>query len=145
MLAFKGFIGAIFASVLLIPTFVVADTATSAGQTAAETWDMTYNNGDMDALGKLYTSDAQVIPKGAAISGQENITKFFAGLKSKGFTDHKINLQSATEKDKILILSGRWEMNGPGEGGAKKKFEGNWINVMERQGDGWRTILHTWN
>ena len=45
----------------------------------------------------------------------------------------------------VLVLSGRWEMNGPGEGGARKKFEGNWINVMERRPDGWRTVLHTWN
>jgi hypothetical protein len=36
-------------------------------------------------------------------------------------------------------------MTGPVEGGTKKKFEGNWVNVMGRRNDGLRTVLHTWN
>lgn len=130
---------------LLLPASSFAQDLKSDGQSAADRWDQTYNKGDMDALGKLYATDAQVVPKGAAISGRDNIQKFFAGLKAKGFDDHKITVQSAANKGATLILTGRWEMNGPGEGGAKKKYEGNWINVLERQNDGWQSVLHTWN
>lgn len=135
-------LGAVMAC-LILPA--VADTAATDGRKAAETWDKTYNGGDMDALAKLYAPEAQVIPKGAAVSGPANIQTFFSGLKAKGFDDHRITVQSARERGDVLMLSGRWEMKGPGEGGARKTFEGNWVNVLERRGDGWRTVLHTWN
>ncbi len=67
------------------------------------------------------------------------------GLKAKGWDDHKTTVKTAVAKDKLLIVSGRWQMTVPGDGGAKKTFEGNWVNVLERQPDGWRTVLHTWN
>ncbi|KQO69269.1 hypothetical protein ASG63_13855 [Methylobacterium sp. Leaf94] len=141
----RHLLGAALAACLVLPVAARADTAATAGRSAAETWDKTYNSGDMDALGTLYAPDALVIPKGAAISGPGEIKTFFSGLKAKGFDDHRITVQSARETGDVLVLSGRWEMNGPGEGGARKKFEGNWINVMERRPDGWRTVLHTWN
>ncbi|GJE19319.1 hypothetical protein AIGOOFII_4062 [Methylobacterium marchantiae] len=99
----------------------------------------------MDGLKGLYATDAMVIPKGAAVSGAEGIGAFFAGLKAKGFDDPEIQVKSAQMKGDLLLVTGRWAMNGPGEGGAKKAFEGNWVNVLERQGDGWRTVLHSWN
>jgi uncharacterized protein (TIGR02246 family) len=121
-----------------------SDTLQSDAQGAATKWDEAYNNGDMEALGKLYTPDAIVVTKGMPQSG-EGIQKFFSGLKSKGWDEHKTSVRTALPKDNLLIVSGRWEMVGPGDGGTKKKFEGNWVNVMERRGDGWRTVLHTWN
>ena len=139
------FVGAV-AACLLLPMVARADTAATEGRRAAETWDRAYNGGDMEALGKLYAPDARVIPKGAAVSGPADIQAFFTGLKAKGFDDHRITVHSARGSGDVLVLSGRWQMTGPGgEGGAKKAFEGNWVNVLERSGDGWRTVLHTWN
>ncbi|GJD78488.1 YybH family protein [Methylobacterium gregans] len=120
-----------------------SDALQTEAQGAATKWDESYNKGDMDALSKLYTNDAIVVTKGMPQSG-EGIQKFFSGLKSKGWEDHKTTVKTALPKDNLLIVSGRWEMTGPAEGGAKK-FEGNWVNVMERRSDGWRTVLHTWN
>lgn len=129
---------------LALSSPVLSDTLQSDAQNAATKWDEAYNSGDMDALGKLYTNDAIVITKGMPQSG-DGIQKFFSGLKSKGWEDHKTTVKTALPKDNLLIVSGRWEMAGPVEGGTKKKFEGNWVNVMERRNDGWRTVLHTWN
>jgi uncharacterized protein (TIGR02246 family) len=120
------------------------DALQSDAQSAATKWDEAYNSGDMDTLSKLYTTDAIVVTKGMPQSG-EGIQKFFSGLKSKGWEDHKTTVKTASPKDNLLIVSGRWEMMGPGESGTKKKFEGNWVNVMERSNNGWRTVLHTWN
>lgn len=129
---------------LTICSPALSDTLQADAQGAATKWDEAYNSGDMDALGKLYTSDAVVVTKGMPQSG-DGIQKFFSGLKSKGWEDHKTTVKTALPKDNLLIVSGRWEMTGPVEGGSKKKFEGNWVNVMERGNGGWRTVLHTWN
>lgn len=125
---------------------VFAADPTAEGQAAADRWDQVYNSGDLDSLGKPYAADAMVVPKGAAVSGSESIQKFFAGLKSKGFDDHKVKVQAAQMRGDLLVATGRWQMSGPGgEGGAKKTFEGNWVNVLQKEGTGWRSVLHTWN
>ena len=128
---------------LLFPTLASADLKDDS-QKAADRWDQAYNADDMDGLAKLYTSDAIVVPKGAPVNA-DGIPKFLAGLKAKGFDNHRVTVNSAIPKDKMMVVTGRWEMMGPGEGGAKKKFEGNWVNVMERQANEWKTVLHTWN
>lgn len=134
----------LFAAVLLLPNLAHADNVQAEAQSAADKWDQAYNKGDMIALADTYTKDAVVIPKGGPQTG-EGIQTFFSGLKAKGWEEHKTNVKSAVARDKLIIVTGRWEMMGPGEGGAKKKFEGNWINVMEKQGNGMKTVLHTWN
>ncbi len=131
---------------LVMPGRGSAADPTAEGQAAADRWDQVYNSGDLDSLGKLYAADAMVIPKGAPVSGAESIQKFFAGLKAKGFDDHKVKVQAAQMRGDVLVATGRWQMSGPGgEGGAKKTFEGNWVNVLQKEGTGWRSVLHTWN
>ena len=118
---------------------------TSQHQAIAGTWDETFNKGDTAGLGKLYASDGKVIPAGGApVQGPEGIAAFFADLQAKGFKDHKITVQDASEKGATLILTGRWQLTGPGEGG-ETQYGGNWVNVLERHGADWRTVLHTWN
>lgn len=134
----------LFFAALSVSSPAHADAMQSDAQAAATKWDEAYNSGDMDALSKLYTSDAIVITKGASQSG-EGIPKFFSGLKAKGYEAHKTTVKTALPKDNLLIVSGRWEMDGPVEGGPKKKFEGNWVNVLEKRDGSWRTVLHTWN
>ncbi len=128
---------------LAIASPAQSDAMQTEAQSAATKWDEAYNKGDMDTLSKLYTNDAIVVTKGMPQSG-EGIQKFFSGLKSKGWEDHKTIVKTALPKDNLLIVSGRWEMTGPTDGGTKT-FDGNWVNVMERRSDGWRTVLHTWN
>lgn len=131
---------------LMVPTLASAADPTAEAKAAAERWDQIYNKGDMDGLKSLYVSDAMVIPKGAAVSGADSIQTFFSGLKSKGFDDHTVKIQAAQMRGDLLVATGRWQMSGPGgEGGAKKTFEGNWVNVFQKEGTGWRSVLHTWN
>lgn len=134
----------VFAAALMTPSLCLSDTLQADAQGAATKWDEAYNTGDMDTLAKLYTPDAIVVTKGMPQTS-DGIPKFFAGLKSKGWDEHKTTVKSALPKDNLLIVSGRWEMTGPGDGGAKKKFEGNWVNVLEKRDGAWRTVLHTWN
>ncbi len=115
-------------------------------QTAAERWDAAFNSGDMAKLASYYAPDARVIPAGAAaVSGAEAIAKFFGDLVSNGFSGHKVAVEHVEEKGPLAIASGKWQLSGPGEGGAKAQFGGNWVNVLEKTAGGWRVLLHTWN
>jgi ketosteroid isomerase-like protein len=135
----------LLAAGLMLVAPALADDLKVAAQAAADRWDQNFNAGDMDALTKLYSSDAEVIAKGAQVAGSPGIQAYFTTVKAKGFADHKIIVQSAKAKGNVMIATGRWEASGPGDGGTRKTFSGNWVNVMERKGDDWRSVLHTWN
>ncbi|KAB1069476.1 YybH family protein [Methylobacterium planeticum] len=116
------------------------------GQAVADLWDQTFNRGDTDELGKLYSADGQVIPAGGSpVRGTESIAAFFADLRAKGFKDHKITVQDTSTRAETLILTGLWHLTGPAESGQAQSYGGNWVNVLERRGDRWLTLLHTWN
>jgi uncharacterized protein (TIGR02246 family) len=113
---------------------------------AAERWDAAFNSGDAEAVAEFYASDARVVPSGGnEVFGAEAIGKFFGDLIAKGFSGHKITVDNVAEKGPLAIATGKWQLSGPGEGGATEQYSGNWVNVLERDGDGWRVVLHTWN
>jgi len=113
---------------------------------AAERWDAAFNSGDTATLAGFYASDGCVIPAGGTPArGAEAIGKFFTDLRGNGFDGHKITVEHVDEKGPIAIASGKWQLSGPGEGGATAQYGGNWVNVLERTGGGWRILLHTWN
>jgi len=115
-------------------------------KTAAERWDATFNSGDTAALANFYASDARVIPSGGTeVFGAEAIGKFFGDLIAKGFSGHKITVDNVADKGPVTIATGKWQLSGPSEGGATAQYGGNWVNVLERDGDGWKVLLHTWN
>jgi ketosteroid isomerase-like protein len=136
---------ALLAASLTLAAPARADDPKAVAQAAADRWDQSFNTGDMETLTTLYGTDAEVVAKGAPLADASRIRAYFTDVRAKGFADHKIMVQSARAKGDLLIASGRWEATGPGDGGARKTFSGNWVNVLERQGDGWRTVLHTWN
>ena len=84
-------------------------------------WSVSFSGLALAALMASGIADAIVVTKGMPQSG-DGIRTFFSGLKSKGWEDHKTTVTTALPKDNLLILSGRWEMSGPAEGGTKKKF-----------------------
>lgn len=111
----------------------------------AATWDEAFNQGNAD-LGGFYADEALVIPAGGApVAGPAAIGKFFDDLRSKGFSGHKISVDSVLDKGDTVVTTGKWELNGPGEDGATKTYGGNWVNVLGRNGDAWKILLHTWN
>jgi ketosteroid isomerase-like protein len=115
-------------------------------QANAAKWDDVFNRGDTTGLGEFYASDALVIPAGGTpVTGPAAISQFFDGLRSKGFAGHKIVVDSVIEKGDTVIASGKWQLNGPGEDGETKQYGGNWVNVLGRNGEDWRILLHTWN
>lgn len=119
---------------------------TSDVQAAAAQWDAAFNGGDIGTLAGFYAPGARVVPAGgAAVFGAEQIGSFFADLIGKGFRGHKVTVGHVEDKGPIAIATGKWQLSGPGEGGAIAQYGGNWVNVLERTGTGWRVLLHTWN
>lgn len=113
---------------------------------AAELWDAAFNSGDTGTLSGYYAAGARVVPAGGApVVGPEAIAKFFGDLIANGFSDHKITVEHVEEKGPVTVATGKWALSGPGDGGAKAQFGGNWVNVLERGDNGWRVLLHMWN
>ena len=118
---------------------------TSEVEAGAELWDAAFN-GDLAKLAAFYTADAQVLPAGGApVNGPEAIAAFFADLKAKGFSSHKVTVDNVVEKGTTAIATGKWQLVGPADGGGTTQFGGNWVNVLERAGADWKILLHTWN
>ncbi len=115
-------------------------------QAYAAKWDAAFNRGDTTGLGGFYASDAVVIPAGGeSVAGPAAIGQFFDGLRSKGFADHRIVVDTVIERGDTAIATGKWQLNGPGKDGATKQYGGNWVNVLGRNGEDWHILLHTWN
>ena len=130
----------------LVSPSIRADDFKTTVQSAASKWDEAFNKGDAAQLAKMYGSQAALLPPGGApIVGEQNIQQFWKTTLGKGFGQHKVTVQQAETKGDIGYAYGRWQATGPGEGGANKQHEGNWSNVLERQGGEWKTVLHTWN
>ena len=119
---------------------------TSEVEAGAELWDAAFNGGDAAKLAAFYAADARVLPAGGApVDGPDAIAAFFADLQAKGFSGHKITVDNVLEKGTTAIATGKWQLNGPAEGGGTTRYGGNWVNVLERTGAGWKVLLHTWN
>jgi ketosteroid isomerase-like protein len=42
-------------------------------------------------------------------------------------------------------MAGKWQATGKYKKGSPAIFKGSVMKVLERQGDTWKTSLHTWN
>lgn len=136
---------AVFTAASVAPTVHAQDFKQSV-QTAASKWDEAFNKGDAAQLAQMYGSQAALLPPGSApVVGEQSIEQFWKTTLGKGFGQHKVTVQQAETKGDIGYAYGRWQATGPGEGGANKQYEGNWSNVLERQGGQWKTVLHAWN
>ena len=109
----------------------------------AKNWDNTFNAADLAKLATFYAASARAVPAGGSpVDGPKAIADFFADVRSKGLTTHQIEVLNTSEHGNIAIATGTWSLTA--SSGADK-FGGNWVNVLERDGEGWKILLHTWN
>jgi len=107
----------------------------------AAKWDQLFNEGDVAKLENLYDTEATVVPAGGApAKGPAEIGQFFMDVRSKGLTRHEIAVHSCIERGGVAVAIGTWSLSG-----GDQEFGGNWVNVLGRDGDTWKIILHTWN
>jgi ketosteroid isomerase-like protein len=112
----------------------------------AAKWDQFFNEGDVAKLEGLYDTEATVVPAGGVpAKGPAEIGKFFVDVRSNGLTRHEIAVHSLIERGDTAVAIGTWSLSGVDGSGKDQKFGGNWVNVLGRDGDTWRILLHTWN
>jgi uncharacterized protein (TIGR02246 family) len=115
-------------------------------ETFAKAWDDAFNSGDVAKLAGFYASSGRVIPAGGKpAEGRDAIADFFAGVRANGLTKHEIKVHTVVDRGDAAIAVGTWNLSGLSETGDGASFGGNWVNVLARDGAGWKILLHTWN
>jgi ketosteroid isomerase-like protein len=138
-------LGVLMGVAMLTPPALAQDlrSTVEAGNTA---FNQAFNKGDAAAVTKLYTSDAKLLPPADKIvSGDKEIQAFWKSLIDAGITDHKIETAQIEEAGNTAIMAGKWQATGKDSQGKPTTFKGSVMKVLERQGDTWKTSLHTWN
>lgn len=109
-------------------------------------WIDAFNAGRADDLVALYAPDARVVPPGRpAMKGHEELRVYYAEIHARGFKDYAVDIDDIVTRDGFLFASGLWGLTGPGSGGARQRFGGNWLNVLHRGTGTWRIVTHMWN
>ena len=135
----------LIAVAMLTPPALAQDLRSTVEAGNAE-WNQAFNKGDAAAVAKLYTSDTKLLPPADKIvSGDKEILAFWRSLIDAGVTDHKIETLQIEEAGDTAVMAGKWQAMGKDAQGKAAIFKGNVMKVLERQGDTWKTSLHTWN
>jgi ketosteroid isomerase-like protein len=115
-------------------------------QALVDDWAGMFNSGQVEDLERFYAPDARIVPPGRPVlKGADEISGFFADIRSQGFRDYAVDISDTFEKDGALMASGRWSLTGPASGGVRQRYEGNWLNVLDQTPAGWRIVIHMWN
>ena len=137
---------AVLIGVAMLATPVLAQDLRSTIEAGNTAFNQAFNKGDAAAVTKLYTSDAKLLPPADKIvSGDKEILAFWRSLIDAGVTDHKIETIQIEEAGDTAVMAGKWQAMGKDAQGKAAIFKGSVMKVLERQGDTWKTSLHTWN
>ena len=138
-------LGVLMGVAMLAPPALAQDLRSTVEAGNAE-WNQAFNKGDAAAVAKLYTSDAKLLPPADKIvSGDKEILAFWRSLIDAGVTDHKIETIQIEEAGDTAVMAGKWQAMGKDAQGKAAIFKGSVMKVLQRQGDTWKTSLHTWN
>ena len=110
-------------------------------------WNSAFNAGEAEAVARLYTADATVLPHTHdVVQGIDAIRDFWKSVIEAGFKNHSITLIDVHAQENVIVEIAKWQAEGPGDGGSRQSFGGSLVNVFERQGDGsWKCRVHIWN
>jgi uncharacterized protein (TIGR02246 family) len=102
------------------------------------------NKKDAAAVAALYADDATRVGPYGTVKGRKNIEKEFAAYFKAGWTNIKTKPDTVYTLGPVQWAYGEWSGTGPGPNGMHE-FAGTWSVVAAHVGDGWQTIVDTWN
>jgi uncharacterized protein (TIGR02246 family) len=115
---------------------------------AVEEWDVAWNSQDLDGLLSLYAEDAvRMPPNEPAEVGKETIRvslqRSFDEMTSEG---HSVVVDVRVDGD-LAYVRGTWKStNTPKAGGESIQEDSKWLEVLQRQADGfWGIICEMWS
>ena len=99
--------------------------------------------GDFDALDRVYTSGARILPPGAEmISGRENIKNFWkAAIAAMGVTSGKLETVEAETSGDAIFEIGRAELVFAAGGAVTVKY----VVVWKQEDGAWKWHVDIWN
>jgi uncharacterized protein (TIGR02246 family) len=141
---------AVLAALVLAAGFaavVVAQEASGdeeAVRALADQWQDAWNAGDMDAIGALYTDDADYVNVfGESAKGREEIQASFSET-STAYKGAKISIETTSvqfiEPD-VAVSDSVWEMTGLPEGTEAPSKGQSTAVVVKKDGD-WKIVAH---
>jgi uncharacterized protein (TIGR02246 family) len=141
-------------SLLLLLIMVISTTTVPAGIEESSaidelntTWGKVFMRGDTEALLRMYTDNAVMLPPSSEILTDHNAIKgYWDNLKSVGVTDYVIYPVDLRVVGNIAYQSALWKATRTTSDGNVIQFDGNISNVLEKQKDGsWKIKLQSWN
>ncbi len=99
--------------------------------------------GDAQAVARLYTEDAKLLPPGSdAVEGRAAIAEFWRAVIMGGVARVSLNLDEVHGSGDWAYELSRWAMY-DADGGAVG--EGKYIVIWRRTAEGWRLHRDIWN
>lgn len=110
-------------------------------------WNSAFNRGDASALKALYAQDAILLTSsGSARLGAQDIRGFWEALINIGWGNHSVEIVEIYGDGDLIYVAATWSAFRTPRDGRSYYYEGNLVNVLERQKDGtWKTRLQNWN
>jgi uncharacterized protein (TIGR02246 family) len=126
-----------------------AEDARSIAERGNQQWLQAYNAGDAEALTRLYSKDAVLLPQGVTepLVGETSIRKFYEGAVKKRIANTSLPVTEARMiSPDTLFDTGAWTADVPdANGGAPTHVSGTYLNVWRHEGSDWRLQADTWN
>jgi uncharacterized protein (TIGR02246 family) len=100
-----------------------------------------WNAQDVAAVVDLYTNDAILVGHSIAV-GKNGIAQLLRGILAQGWTGIEIEAQHARQLGDVVVVANTYVATGSGNS-AGKRLEAKSSHVLVRQGEVWRTAMHT--
>jgi uncharacterized protein (TIGR02246 family) len=123
-----------------------ADTVRDAIERANRAFIAAFNAHDAAKIGRLYASDAAVLPPGAApASGRAAVQKFWQGMIDAGITNVSVQTREVQSSGNLAYEAGQFALDVPGKDGPATHVTGKYVVVWKRVGGAWRLYRDIWN
>ena len=135
----------ILIGVAMLAPAALAQDLRSTIEAANTEWNQAFNKGDAAAVAKLYTSDAKLLPPADKVVSGEEIQTFWKTAIDRGTANYRIEIIQIEDAGDKAVMAGRWQATGKYKKGSPAIYKGSVMKVLNRQGNTWKTSLHTWN
>jgi ketosteroid isomerase-like protein len=102
--------------------------------------------GDAAGIARLYTTDARLLPPGAAMmSGPNAIQTFWQGAMDMGVKEAVLQTLTVNDHDGVAYEVGTYVLGIQPAGGPRMNVAGKYVVVWQNQGGTWKLHVDIWN
>lgn len=122
-------------------------TAENVVEQANQKWNHAFNEGNIQQLVGLYSTEAVLSPaNGAVLEGHDKIEKLFTSFKQNGVHSHQIETVSVNATDEQISQVAYWQAEGINADNQAIKFGGVlMLTLVQDESGDWQVQSHVWN